>query len=158
MIEMFNPQRSEVGENQSRKPRKLSGKGPDESSPVRSAGLAYFKRRPSRRDDGWLLVLLKSPRDQEPECFDRPLPRKPSLLAERTSLFCIISQHFVLGYFHKVPSRTSLQRILLSPYVDPHGKPSDPALRARQRFSFRMKAAAKKKKIGGDNLISSYSH
>jgi len=27
-----------------------------------------------------------------------------SSLAGRTSLFCVISQHFVLGYFHQVPS------------------------------------------------------
>ena len=61
-----------IGENQ-------SSKGPDESSPVRSAGFAYFKRRPSRRDDRWLLVLLKSPRDQEPNASIVPCPERLSI-------------------------------------------------------------------------------
>jgi hypothetical protein len=35
-------------------------------------GSLFFKRRPSRRDDRWSLVLLKPPPDQGAECFYRP--------------------------------------------------------------------------------------
>jgi hypothetical protein len=38
------------------------------------------------------LVLLKSPRDQEPNVSIVPRGTDTS--------FCVISQHFVLGYFH----------------------------------------------------------
>jgi hypothetical protein len=42
-------------------------------------------------------VLLKPPPGQEPECFDRPLPRKSFGACGTDITFCIISQHFVLG-------------------------------------------------------------
>src|ERR1700751_4987446 len=70
-----------------RVPKDFRGKGPDDSSPVRSAGLAYFKRRPSRRDDRWLLVLPRSPRDEEPNVSSVPYPRKLLAFAGRTSFF-----------------------------------------------------------------------
>jgi len=43
-------------------------------------------------DDRWLLVLLKPRRGQEPNV---------SIVPSGTDIsFCIISQHFVLGYFY----------------------------------------------------------
>ena len=104
-------QRSEVGENQSRK-------GPEESrSPVRSAGLACFKRRPSRTDDRWLLVILKLPRDQEPNVSIVPGGTDISLLHHFPALRT--------GLLSLSPSGTSLQRILLTPYVDADGQLPD---------------------------------
>jgi hypothetical protein len=58
-------------------------------------GRLFFRRRPSRRDDRWSLVLLKPPPDQGAECFDRPVRDGYSLET--------LTQHFVLGYFHRVP-------------------------------------------------------
>jgi hypothetical protein len=37
------------------------------------------------------------------ECFDRPLPRKSFGACGTDIFFCINSQHFVLGYFRRVP-------------------------------------------------------
>jgi hypothetical protein len=134
-------QRSEIGENQSRK-------GPDESSPVRSAGLAYFKRRPSRRDDRWFLVILKSPRDQEPNVSIVPcacgtdisfLHHFPALRTGLLSLSPSLLRPAAASPWRGLrvagapqleerrrppgyggQAGTSLQRILLSPYVDAH--------------------------------------
>jgi len=67
--------------------------GPDESSPARSAGFAFLKRYPSRMGRStkcW--QSLSRIRDQKPSVSIVPVGTDVSL--------CVISQHFVLGYFH----------------------------------------------------------
>ena len=106
-------QRSELGENQSRKE-------PDESSPVSGScrtGQPIFKRRPSRRDDRWLLVLLKSLRDQEPNVSIVPCGTDISFF-----------HHFPVrqlpdtGLLSLSPLRDESSAHTPKPYVDAHGR------------------------------------
>jgi hypothetical protein len=72
--------------------RKSVPQGPDESSPVRSAGLAFLKNIRLGRDDRQMLAIA------EPRAKSKP---SVSIVPYETDLsFCFISQHFVLGYFH----------------------------------------------------------
>jgi hypothetical protein len=72
--------------------RKSVPQGPDESSPVRSAGLAFLKNIRLGRDDRQMLAIA------EPRAKSKP---SVSFVPYETDLsFCFISQHFVLGYFH----------------------------------------------------------
>jgi hypothetical protein len=67
--------------------------GPNESSPVRSAGLAFRKSDPSRTGRSTFTYACDAAWEGPgTECFYRPL-------RDGHSLSCIISQHFVLGYF-----------------------------------------------------------
>jgi hypothetical protein len=134
MIEMFNPQRSEVGENQSRKPRKLSGKGPDESSPVRSAGLAYFKRRRPGGTIEWLLVLLKSTRDQEPNVSIVPCPESFRGLRDGHLFFASFPSTSYWATFTK-SLRDESSAHTPNPYVDAHGRLPDLYQRRCPRFA-----------------------
>jgi len=106
-------QRSEVGENQS--------PGPDESSPVRSAGYAYFKRRPSRRDYRWLLVLLKSSRDQEPNVSIVPCPESFRGLRDGHLYFASFPSTSYWATFTK-SLRDESSAHTPKPYVDAHGR------------------------------------
>ena len=66
------------------------------------------KSEPSRMGRSTAAYTLEAERERsEAERFYRPWPRK---LAGRTSLFCVISQHFVLGYFNWVPPGRCLPR------------------------------------------------
>ena len=53
-------------------PERLSGQGPDESSPVRSAGLAFLKSIRPGRDDRQMLAIAEPRAKSKAECFDRP--------------------------------------------------------------------------------------
>jgi hypothetical protein len=58
-------------------------------------GSRFRKKRPGR-DDRWLLTLMK--------LHSRNQKLNVSIVPSGTDIsFCIISQHFVLGYFHWVP-------------------------------------------------------
>jgi hypothetical protein len=65
--------------------------GPDESSPVRSAGLEFLKSIRPGRDDRRMLAIAE-PR-AKPKSSVSIVPRGTAVS------FCFISQHFVLGYF-----------------------------------------------------------
>jgi hypothetical protein len=54
-------------------PKAFGARDPMKVAQYEVLGSQFFKRRPSRRDDRWSLVLLKPPPDQGAECFDRPL-------------------------------------------------------------------------------------
>jgi hypothetical protein len=66
-------------------------------------GSLFFKRRPSRRDDRWSLVLLKPPPDQGAEFFDRP--------CRDGHLFLHHFPALRTGLLSLSPSGTSLQHI-----------------------------------------------
>ena len=79
--------------------------------PSTKCWVAYFKRRPSREDDRWLLVLLKSPRDQL------------SGLAGRTSLFASFPSTSYWATFTK-SLRDESSAHTPTPYIDAHGRRS----------------------------------
>ena len=78
--------------------------GPGESSPVRSAGLAFLKRYPSRTGRSTNGAVAERRARPKAERFDRPFGTDGS--------FCIISQHFVLGFYEanvvKAPLRKNV--------------------------------------------------
>ena len=77
--------------------------------------VAYFKRRPSRRDDRWLLVLPKPPRDQEPN-----VPIVPS--ASGTDFFLHHFPALRTGLLFTKPLRDESSAHTTEPYVDAHGQ------------------------------------
>ena len=52
--------------------RKSVPQGPDESSPVRSAGLAFLKTIRPGRDDRQMLAIAERRAKPKAECFYRP--------------------------------------------------------------------------------------
>jgi hypothetical protein len=95
----------------------LVPEGLNESSPVRSAGLAFKKAARSRTGRSTAAYAGKA-------ACERPgAARLLSSRAGRTSL-CIVSQHFVLGYFHRVPLGRLLAAYIPFYCVEAHAKAS----------------------------------
>ncbi len=87
--------------------RKSVPQGPDESSPVRSAGLAFLKNIRPGRDDRQMLAIAEPRAKSKAECFYRPL---------RDGLVFLF--HFPAlrtGLLSLSPSGTTPHRIILSP-------------------------------------------
>jgi hypothetical protein len=73
--------------------------GTNESSPVRSAGVAFEKNDPSRTGRSTVAYASEA-------AYERARSQNTSVVPAASGTGCLLkplTQHFVLGYFHRVP-------------------------------------------------------